>query len=95
MKKIALGLCAGRHEIPVENYIFSEIPTERIFDFAWQEGMARSILVDKEVDELVLYVTGLTVASFSVMNVCKELGVKLTLMHYNRDSGEYVSQAIK
>ena len=43
---------------------------------------------------LVVYVTGLTAASAAVVKVCALNGVSLTLMHYDRESGEYLPQQI-
>ena len=43
---------------------------------------------------LMLYVTGLTVALVAVINACKELGITLTLMHYDRATEGYYPQDI-
>lgn len=43
---------------------------------------------------LVLYVTGLTPAIGAVTKVCAKYGVPLTLMHYDKDSGNYRSQRV-
>lgn len=43
---------------------------------------------------LVLYVTGLTVATVAVINVCMGVGIPLTLMHYDRDRGDYYPQEV-
>lgn len=45
--------------------------------------------------EINLYVTGLTVALVAVLNVCKQEGVKVTLQHYNRETGKYYSQEVQ
>lgn len=84
------GLVSGRHAIPVEEYIFTEI--EDMFSFFDLEVKALSS-IKKTSDLLVLYVTGLTVATVSVLNVAKKLGYKdVVLKHYNRDNGLYESQ---
>ena len=84
------GLVSGRHEMPVEEYIFTEI--EDMFKFFNLEVQALSS-IKKTSDLLVLYVTGLTVATISVINVAKKLGYKdVVLKHYNRDNGLYESQ---
>lgn len=84
------GLVSGRHEMPVEEYIFTEI--EDMFKFFNLEVQAISS-IKKTSDLLVLYVTGLTVATISVINVAKKLGYKdVVLKHYNRDNGLYESQ---
>ena len=84
------GLVSGRHAMPVEEYIFTEI--EDMFSFFDLEVKALSS-IKKTSDLLVLYVTGLTVATVSVLNVAKKLGYKdVVLKHYNRDNGLYESQ---
>lgn len=86
------GLISGRHAMPVEEYIFTEI--EDMFKFFNLEVQALSS-IKKTSDLLVLYVTGLTVATISVINVAKKLGYKdVVLKHYNRDNGLYESQWI-
>ena len=84
------GLNSGRHAMPVEEYVFDEI--EDMFRFFDLEVKALSS-IEKTSDLLVLYVTGLTVATISVINVAKKLGYKdVVLKHYNRDNGLYESQ---
>nr|DAD81954.1 MAG TPA: hypothetical protein [Siphoviridae sp. ctAvK3]DAE15150.1 MAG TPA: hypothetical protein [Siphoviridae sp. ctdVv30] len=43
---------------------------------------------------LIVYVTGLTAATAAVIKACALNGAGLTLMHYNRESGEYLPQQI-
>lgn len=84
------GLISGRHAMPVEEYVFDEI--EDMFRFFDLEVKALSS-IEKTSDLLVLYVTGLTVATISVINVAKKLGYKdVVLKHYNRDNGLCESQ---
>lgn len=84
------GLISGRHAMPVDEYVFDEI--ENMFSFFDLEVKALSS-IGKTSDLLVLYVTGLTVATVSVLNVAKKLGYKeVVLKHYNRDNGLYESQ---
>ena len=84
------GLISGRHAMPVDEYVFEEI--ENMFSFFDLEVKALSS-IEKTSDLLVLYVTGLTVATVSVLNVAKKLGYKdVVLKHYNRDNGLYESQ---
>lgn len=84
------GLISGRHAMSVEEYVFDEI--EDMFRFFDLEVKALSS-IEKTSDLLVLYVTGLTVATISVINVAKKLGYKdVVLKHYNRDNGLYESQ---
>lgn len=84
------GLISGRHAMPVDEYVFDEI--EDMFRFFDLEVKALSS-IEKTSDLLVLYITGLTVATVSVLNVAKKLGYKeVVLKHYNRDNGLYESQ---
>ena len=84
------GLISGRHAMPVDEYVFDEI--ENMFSFFDLEVKALSS-IEKTSDLLVLYVTGLTIATVSVLNVAKKLGYKeVVLKHYNRDNGLYESQ---
>ena len=46
------------------------------------------------VEDLVLYVTGLTVATVAVINVCIRVGISLTLMHFNQATGGYYPQEV-
>ena len=88
-----MELCKGRHEIPAasDGAIFETTLDPLAVDY--MESVARQKV--KGLDELILYVTGLSVALVSVINACKLEDVKLTLQHYDRDSGLYYSQEVK
>ena len=43
---------------------------------------------------LTVYVTGLTACTAAVIKACALNGVGLTLMHYDRETGEYLPQQI-
>lgn len=59
------------------------------------EGMGRFPRVDAAPGfGLVLYVTGLSVALVSVINVCMRVGISLTLMHFNQTTGDYYPQGV-
>ena len=47
------------------------------------------------ITKLNLYVTGLTVALIAVLNATRELGIKVTLWHFDRESGKYYCQEVK
>ena len=57
------------------------------------EGCFPAIGVSPAFD-LVLYVTGLSVALVSVINVCLHVGISLTLMHFNQATGDYYPQDV-
>lgn len=42
-----------------------------------------------------IYVTGLTVALIAALNVCRDENLKVTLYHYDRESGEYFPQEVR
>lgn len=93
MAKVKVGLCKGRHEIQeVSVYIFGTI--ENPMDFKAMQETAMSFLIDNNVDELKLYVTGLTPALTSVLHACAYRHVPVTLMHFDRDSGQYMPQVM-
>lgn len=91
MRKI-MELCRGRHEITdaVDGAVF---PNElNPLDIAGIDADCAESL--QGVTELTLYVTGLTVALVSVLNYCHANNVKVTLMHFDRDSGNYYPQDV-
>ena len=44
--------------------------------------------------KLVVYVTGLTAVTAELISVCATKGIKLTLMHYDRENNIYIPQII-
>lgn len=91
-KNLKVALCEGRHEIKeaVDGSIFSSTvdPT----DVEGLEVIALCRLTG--VQQLDLYVTGLTVALVAVLNVCHMEGIAVTLYHYNRETGDYYPQRV-
>lgn len=91
--EVYMALCEGRHEIPqaIDGSIFgTELDP---LDLAGMETEAKKQL--HGVVKLNLYVTGLTVALIAVLNVCREEHIKVTLYHFNRETGEYYPQEVK
>lgn len=76
---VKVGLINNRHPMPVQNYIF-EKEIENVFDFE---------SIKNEIKEFIL--SSVTAA---LVQVCAVYGVELTLMHYDRDTDEYVPQVI-
>ena len=88
------GLVQGRHEISeVKDYIFTN--TLDPADIMGIRSLAKKSLdfLDKG-DSLTVYVTGLTVALVEVINICHSKGVRLTLMHFDRNTGSYFPQEV-
>ena len=83
-KTLCLALCQARHPMPAEvvGSIFNQevdpLDVQRLEQIAFNKV--------KGLDALTLYVTGLTVALVATLNACKKAGVKVVLMHYNRDN---------
>lgn len=98
-KTIKLGLVKGRHPLPVDEYIFEE------GDITFPINPAKlQNVVAKKLDELgckpssdnklVVYVTGLTPATTAVITVAFLNHHFLTLMHYDRDSADWIEDPI-
>lgn len=87
-----MELCKGRHEIPqaTDGAIF-----ETEVDPLNVHGLEETAFQKLEgLEQLHLYVTGLTVALVAVLNVCRREGILVTLWHYNRDTGKYYPQSV-
>lgn len=91
MKYAKIGLCEGRHQMPVEEYIFPQV-VENPFDFSELEKVVHEKL--KDVKELDLYVSGLTPVLIAVVNYCVYNAISLTLYHFNLSTEEYVPQKL-
>ena len=99
-----MGLCEGRHEIPqvTDGYIFpsevnpidlrqlNNIAVDRLMDICEKEYNDKKQIIE----QLNLYVTGLTVALVEVINVCRKLDITLRLYHYNRETNDYYVQIV-
>ena len=90
-----MALCSGRHEIKdaKDGAIFDVIqdPT----DVKGLETEAINKLASLDIEYLELYVTGLTVALIASLNACKKLDIKVTLYHFDRDTGTYYKQNVE
>lgn len=89
MKKI-MGLCEGRHDMPVKEYLFSNTLNPLDLDSMFNTAVKAL----RDVKELTLYVTGLTVALVEVIKAWAMLNISLTLYHYDKDSGTYYPQKV-
>lgn len=115
---VVVGLCAGRHDMPVSDFIFPQVvdPTDfrgmsRTVDafldtrvgthISWGPRRNAASMDDEDGVEficgdrpLVVYVTGLTACVAAVIRSCVYNGVDLTLLHYDRTTGEYIPQVV-
>lgn len=88
------GLIRGRHEIAeVEEYIFEDaIADVKDVDALYCTAMEKMAPYASEgVD---LYVTGLTVACAAVIKAAYAMDIRLSLWHYDVQSGSYFEQVI-
>lgn len=93
---VKVGLINNRHPMPVQNYIF-EKEIENVFDFESIKNEIKEFILESVYsgkNELVCYITGLSSVTAALVQVCAVYGVELTLMHYDRDTDEYVPQVI-
>ena len=86
-----IGTVKGRHDFPVEYYIFEE----EIKDPTNLEELYETVAEKLEnVDTVELYVTGLTVVTTTVINYCLDTTKPLTLYHFDRETNSYYKQPI-
>lgn len=94
-KTIKVGLIKGRHELPVEEFIF-EGDLAFPLDYAALAQHAEKVMtgMSKEHDsqDFVVYVTGLTPVTLAVAQVAMVRGYTITFMHFDRDAGGYTPQ---
>ena len=103
MNELHVGLVAGRHEIPVDGYVWTEaienpLDFDDLFEDAvqWIDSVSTYDLGDEPADICYLYLTGLTSATLSFLGAWDRYGNvianRLVLMHFDRDTGSYVPQ---
>lgn len=88
---VKVGLINNRHPMPVQNYIF-EKEIENVFDFESIKNEIKEFILEKVGVHTVLN-HGINQTD-ALVQVCAVYGVELTLMHYDRDTDEYVPQVI-
>ena len=89
-KVLTAGLIRGRHNLPVDKYIFDEVTD--IFDFSSMSKQVHDAI--KDYSDVQLYVTGLTPALIEVVNYCIIKNVNLTLFHYDMKTDKFVPQIV-
>lgn len=90
----SMELCKGRHSTPATDGAIFETEVNPL-DVSALESKAKKRLVSLNITKLNLYVTGLTVALIAVLNATRELNIKVTLWHFDRESDEYYKQEVK
>lgn len=87
-------LCPARHSHPQIDGLAAIFPAEiaDVTDVGGLTEIARNAV--RGADAVVVYVTGLTVATAAVIRACYTLCIPLTLRHFDRSTGEYFPQPI-
>ena len=87
----SVALCESRHDIPeaCDGAIFPQV-IEDPSDIQALERHASAVIKATHVNDLTVYVTGLTQALAATLNACRVYDVAVTLMHYNSATGKYV-----
>jgi hypothetical protein len=87
-----LGLFEGRHEMPVDGYIFASEETS-VFGFhqkLYDEARRRGKALAEEYGSFNFYATGLTVAALGVIDGAHDAGITLGVMNYDKESDSYM-----
>lgn len=96
---VNIGLVAGRHPLPVDDFIFQDgditfpIDPKKLGKIVAEKF--NSLGVKPHTGDFVVYVTGLTPATTAVIKACLTNGHLLTLKHFDRDSGTFKPQVLK
>lgn len=96
MKTIKVAVCKGRHEIPqaTDGAIFEQTITE-MNPLKLLTKASKRLLSDfglRKGDAVLLYVTGLTMATLAIVRACNWYGIDLICYHYDKETGEYIPQ---
>lgn len=90
----SMELCKSRHSTSATDGAIFETEVNPL-NVSALESEAKEKLESLNITKLNLYVTGLTVALIAVLNATRELGIKVTLWHFDRESGKYYCQEVK
>ena len=94
MRNYNVGLIKGRHEIAaVEEYIFNDAIKD-VTDIEGLYNHAFERLMPHRNEQINLYVTGLTVACTTVIKVCIDNDINLSLWHFDTQTCTYYEQVI-
>jgi hypothetical protein len=105
-KIVKAGLIADRHDMPVDSFIFSEVPEHLMFNYTKQLEICNDFITknfhfsknengdDYAKEALEVYATGLGCCLASIIRACSERHINLYLMHYNTKLDKYLRQNI-
>ena len=106
MDSLHVGLIKGRHLLPVEGYVWTEMVDDPLNFEAleleaqkWIVDVAQYDLDNQVVNTMYLYLTGLTSCTVSFLKAWEHVGCfladNLVLMHWDRDNLTYLPQPWK
>ena len=78
----------------IKEFILEKVGVHTVLNHGINQTDSQSVSVYSGKNELVCYITGLSSVTAALVQVCAVYGVELTLMHYDRDTDEYVPQVI-
>lgn len=89
------GLCADRHDMPIDNFIFNVLNESEMFDYETQYNHAVEWLKENvKTGTLYLYMTGMQCILAATIKACYDLGIGLTLLHRNAAKQIYEKQVV-
>lgn len=89
------GLCADRHDMPVDNFIFNVLNESEMFDYEAQYNHAVEWLKENvKTGTLYLYMTGMQCILAATIKACYDLGIGLSLLHRNAGKQIYEKQVV-
>ncbi len=100
-KDFEVGLIADRHDMPVDVYIFPKpMNPGNMFDYEFMDSTVQNFITNnlyengQPTKNMVLYTTGLTAATSSVIKICSKLQINLVIKHFNISTRDYESQVV-
>lgn len=102
---VIVSMIQDRHRMPTQKAIFNN-NIKDIFDFNYFDSTVEKFLLndvgvrkdDNDVyhgiRDLAVYISGLSTIQASIIKMCTKYNVNLTFIHYNKETGGWVSQQI-
>ena len=81
-------------ESVINNFVTTTVGIKRTYGCGINQIGYEDVEVLAGQKELIVYVTGLTAATATLIKVCAFNGISLTLMHYNAVEQNYIPQRI-
>lgn len=89
------GLCADRHDMPVDRFIFNVLDEKEMFDYDKLYDHASNWLKENVTSgNLYLYMTGMQCILAAVIKACHDQEIGLSLLHRNASKQIYEKQMI-